>query len=291
MKTIDTLIEDIDTLLLEGFGDEVPHDLCDEYGRQFAELLKTRLIRSERKGFLRMSNLGKPCERQLYYDVNNTQEAEPLRPEVYAKFLYGDMIELLMLFLAEASGHKVEGTQDTQEINGVKGHRDAVIDGVIVDVKSASSFSFKKFQEGRLHEDDPFGYITQLQSYLYSSQDDPIVTDKERAAFFVMDKTLGHMCLDFHYRDLWTDYPKMVEDKKAMVASSEPPERGFEDIPDGTSGNMKLGISCSYCSFKYKCWPEARTFLYSSGPRILTKVVREPSYRGVAIPEVVREQD
>ena len=83
-----------------------------------------------------MSSIGQPCERKLYYEVNSPEDAEELRPEVYMKFLFGDLTELLLLFLAEASGHTVEGTQDEQDIVGIKGHRDAVIDGTLVHVSS-----------------------------------------------------------------------------------------------------------------------------------------------------------
>lgn len=222
-----------------------------------------------------MSNIGKPCERQLYYSVNSPEEAEELRPEAHMKFLFGDAVELLVLFLCEASGHDVQGTQDEQEIEGIKGHRDAVIDGTIVDVKSASTFSFQKFSNGTLAENDSFGYIDQLQSYLYAGQTDDKVTDKDRGAFLVVDKTLGHICLDIHERKR-LPYDKIFQHKKDMVASSSPPPRAFEPVPDGKSGNEKLGINCSYCDFKNKCYPDLRTFIYSTGPRYLTKVVREP---------------
>ena len=35
----------------------------------------------------------------------------------------------------------------------------------VVDVKSASGFSFKKFQHGTLRDSDPFGYMYQLAGY------------------------------------------------------------------------------------------------------------------------------
>lgn len=276
MKTIDTLVADIQDVLMNG-STMATDELCEEYGRKFSDLLKTRLVgkREPKRGTLRMSNIGKPCERQLYYSVNSPEEAEELRPEAHMKFLFGDAIELLLLFLAEASGHKVEGTQDEQEIEGIKGHRDAVIDGTIVDVKSASSYSFKKFEEGRLSEDDSFGYVDQLQSYLFAGQTDDKVTDKDRGAFLVVDKTLGHICLDVHERKK-VPYDKIYNHKKKMVAEKDPPERGFDPVPDGKSGNERLGINCSYCDFKNKCYPDLRTFIYSTGPRYLTKVVREP---------------
>lgn len=276
-KTIDTLVSDMEGVLLNG-SPTVSDEKCEEYGYKFAELLKQTFKgpREPRKGTLRMSSIGKPCERQLYYSVNNTEEAEPLRPEAHMKFFTGHVLELVMLFLAEASGHVVEGTQDTQEIEGIKGHRDAVIDGTLVDVKSASTYSFKKFKEGSLAENDSFGYITQLQSYLYAGQTDDKITDKDRAAFLVVDKTLGHICLDIHERKN-IPYDSIYRHKKEMVSAPNAPPRGFAPVPEGKSGNEKLGVNCGYCDFRKKCYPDARTFLYASGPVTLTKVVREPN--------------
>lgn len=228
-----------------------------------------------------MSNIGKPCERQLWYEVNEPEHAEDFRPETYMKFMYGHLVEELVLFLAEQAGHEVKGRQDTQEIQGIKGHRDAIIDGTIVDVKSASSYSFKKFKEGNLSENDGFGYIPQLQSYLHSGQEDPEVTDKNRAAFLVADKTLGHLTMDFHEKDE-TNWPEFYDKKKEAIGNTEQvPERGFQPQPFGKSGNESLPINCSYCDFKKHCHPGLRTFLYSNGPVYLTKVEWEPN-----VPEV-----
>jgi len=119
-----------------------------------------------------MSSIGQPCERKLWYSINEPMEAEGLSGETRFKFLYGHILEELLLFLAGVAGHDVVGRQDTQEIEGVEGHRDAVIDGVVVDAKSASTYSYKKFEEGKLTENDPFGYVDQLQSYLYAGQDE-----------------------------------------------------------------------------------------------------------------------
>lgn len=275
-RTIDTLIEDVEGVLLTG-NPQLSGELCDKYAKQFADLLYSRFgPREKREGTLRMSNIGSPCERKLYYSVNHKDEAEPLPPSAILKFAYGDLIELLLLFLAEASGHTVEGTQDEQEIEGIKGHRDAVIDGTIVDVKSASTYSFRKFEEGTLADNDSFGYIDQLQSYLYAGQTDDKVTDKDRGAFFVADKTLGHLCLDIHERKN-LPYDKIYRHKKEIVNSKDVPARGFLPVPEGKSGNEKLPINCSYCDFKRLCHPSLRTFLYASGPVYLTTVKKEPN--------------
>lgn len=285
-KTIETLIPDIEELLKN--GTEITDEQANAFGKAVAGLIKSRLSPNESKPSLRMSNIGSPCERKLYLEINHPEEREPLTAEAKLKFLYGDLIEELMLFLAQVSGHDVDGRQGEQSIAGIKGHRDAIIDGVLVDVKSASSYSFKKFKEGKLSEDDPFGYITQIQSYLHASQDDPILKDKSRAAFWVIDKTLGHQCLDFHEKQNY-DLEAGYEIRKKSINSDKLPDRSFDPIQDGykkklkdgsyefiPNGNMKLDMFCSYCSVKAKCHEGLRTFLSSSGPVFYTEIVKEP---------------
>jgi len=41
----------------------------------------------------------------------------------------------------------------------ILGHRDCVIDGCVVDVKSTSSIGFKKFRDGSIKHSDSFGYL------------------------------------------------------------------------------------------------------------------------------------
>jgi hypothetical protein len=277
-KTIDTLIEDIEKVLVDGIDANSDNEsVLNRFASELASVLIRRLIREKREPTLRFSNIGQPCDRKLWYEINESEEAEPLRAETYLKFLYGDIIEELMLFLAELAGHEVKGRQDEQEIEGIKGHRDAVIDGTLVDVKSASSYSFKKFKEGKLSEDDPFGYIPQILSYLEASREGDDISEKDRAAFLVVDKTLGHITLDFHERRPEHNWPELFNKKKETVAQAEPPERAFSPEQFGKSGNMKLGTNCSYCPFMKRCWPEVRTFLYSYGPVHLVEVKNEPA--------------
>jgi len=282
VKTIDTLVEDIYELLEGKSPFELPEHLAQGFGARMEALVNARVSRTgeEYTPSLRLSNIGKPCELQTWLSIHKADQSIPLRAEARMKFLYGDVIEELLLFLSQAAGHTVEGLQTQLDLEGITGHRDAVIDGVLVDVKSASTFSFKKFQAGELANDDPFGYIGQIQSYLEASQDDPVVTDKDRCAFLVMDKTLGHLCLDIH-KKVPFDVREIARRKKDVMTSSTPPERAFAPVPDGKSGNMKLGMQCSYCNMRNACWPDVRTFLYSNGPRYLTKVVKTPD-----VPEV-----
>ena len=277
-KDITTLIRDMKHVLNSGEG--YTREIAEWVGHDIAQSLYRQMSArgGERKGTLRVSNLGTPCERKLWYTVNSRVEPEPLSPSTLNKFIFGDITESHILGLAKAAGHDVRGLQDTVDVVGIRGSRDCVIDGMLIDVKSASSRSYDKFKSGSLREDDPFGYISQLSSYLYGSQSDPLVTYKTKAAFLAVDKQFGHFCLDIY--DLTEELERKEEEvngKKEMVKRKTPPPRAYEPVPFNKSGNEKLPMPCSYCDHKKTCWPEARKFLYSNGPVYLTKIVKEPT--------------
>ena len=282
MKTIDTLIPDLEALLTGGL-DNLDEEIVKAFGERLASTMAARLRREDKREFtLRMSNIGKPCLRQLWLERVYPDKVEKLNASTLLKFQYGDLLEELLLFLADVSGHDVKGRQDESHIGSIKGHRDAVIDGVLVDVKSASTFSFNKFKNHLSPEADSFGYLTQLQSYLHAGQLDPIVTDKSRGAFLVIDKTLGHLCLDFHKyvpKDWESEYERRIE----IVNGTEIPHRAFRPEPDGKSGNTKLGVNCSYCSVKTSCYPGLRAFKYYGGPTFLVNVAREPNVEEIKL--------
>lgn len=277
-KTINTLVEDIYGLFVDGrFA--ASREAVQAFADKLAQRISVRIGEERGKPTLRLSNLGSPCERKLWYSINSPQVAEKLPPSACIKFLFGDILEEMLFWLASLAGHDVTGEQDEVVVEGVTGHRDGVIDGTLVDAKSASSYSFQKFENHLVQDHDAFGYLTQLDTYLEGS-DDPLVRNKDEAAFLVIDKQLGKICLDKHPRK-GVDYKKMVAEKRAMLGSNLPPARPYFPEPDGKSGNLKLGIACSYCSFKKECYPSLRTFIYANGPRFLTRVERVPD-----VPEI-----
>ena len=277
MADIKTLVKDMeDTILgLNGWdtivGSEMGKEIAVTAAKRFSAPSKPR-------GYLSFSSIGSPCKRKLWYKINHPTVAKPLAPSDLLKFFYGDMIEELILAIVKVSGHSVAGAQDRMYIGGLAGHRDAVIDGMTVDVKSASPYSFKKFAEGNLRDEDPFGYISQLSSYVYAAKDDPLVTNKTHGAFLVVDKVGGHICLDvYDFSEEMDRKEKEVEKVKEMV-KGDIPDRGFEPVPQSkTSPNMKLHPSCGFCEFNKKCWPEARRFVYKTGDVLLTDVVNTPN--------------
>lgn len=251
--------------------------------------LRSRLPQKRTEKALYFSEIGSPCHRKVWYRFNG-YPGEELSAAALIKFMYGDILEELVLFLAEQAGADVSDRQGRREIDlgdgwKIKGRIDAVINGQLVDVKSASTPSFNKICGGKLTEDDPFGYLSQLYGY-WASPDSEKQGD-HHPAFLVIDKTLGNVGFASYASHMSTDeIIRLVLDKGAKlkedVLKSTPPERGFEAVADGKSGNMKLCTHCSYCPYKEDCWADAndgkglRTFFYSNGPRFLTKVVKQP---------------
>lgn len=272
-KKIDTLVEDI-YALFDPDSDHKPSEENLEYlFNGIRQVFERRLAKQdERSAALRFSALGKP-DRQIWYSAHPDGKEENLSPKTYFKFLYGDLLEVIALFLAKEAGHTVEDEQKEVNVDGVLGHIDCKIDGVLVDVKSANQHAFKKFENGDIYEDIFLSqYIGQLCGY------SNVETPGQAPAFFAIDKTVGGLCVTHvptHVADEFKPAPR-IEHLKEVIASDEPPPRCYEDEPDGKSGNRKLGTGCSYCGHKFRCWSDLRVFLYSNGPRYLTKVVKTP---------------
>ena len=277
MKTIDTLCYDIEQTLL-GLGG-VDKAVAEVFGKDMAEIFYQRFHKpAEVRKYLSLSSIGTPCSRKLWYKVNMGDKAEALGAEAIGTFFYGDMIEALVIALAKASGHDVKGEQTKLNVHGIIGHRDCVIDGVTIDVKSASKYSFQKFANGELRGNDPFGYISQLSSYVYAGRDDDLVTDKTSGAFLVVQKDRFKLCLDrYDFTEELKNKEQEIVAAKALVVGRLPEER-LPTVPQSkTSPNTMLDTTCNYCEFRKICWPEARTFAYSTGYQHLVDVVKEPN--------------
>lgn len=219
--------------------------------------------------------MGPKCPCALWHSIHSPGEAEPLPPWAEFKYSFGHIIEGLAVALAKASGHNVVGEQDELNVDGIIGHRDCVIDGCIVDVKSSSSFGFKKFKDKSILENDDFGYLDQLDGYLVGSLNDPLVTVKDKGYLLVIDKQLGHICL-YEHRLRHEHILQRVQEYKEVVAQTYAPRCTCKSVKDGESGNLRLDTKASYSPQKFSCNPGLRVFIYSGGPRFLTKVVRKP---------------
>ena len=280
MKTVNTLVNDIYNLVsTKEVAEDVDIEACiDKFGENVKDLMRqqfTEKYDDSRK--LRMSNIGRK-DRFLWNVYNDVEKGEDIQPHTYIKFMYGHLIEELLLFLTKAAGHTVTDEQKRCEVNGIKGSMDAKIDGVVTDVKSASTYGFKKFRDGSLAYDDPFGYVSQIKGYAASE-------GETKYGWLAMDKQNGYVTyLMYDEEDkqapvndtIAFDMGKEINRIKKVVKQKEPPEVCYQAIPDGKSGNKKLAVGCSYCAYKKTCWPNLRAFIYSTGPRFLTEVKHEP---------------
>ena len=284
-KTTDNVVADIYALMESKDADpsvDVEAEI-EKFGEGVKALMRTEFGREKREDNrrLRLSNIGR-TDKYLWNHYNGT-EGEELQPHTYVKFMYGHLIEEMLLFLTRMAGHSVTDEQKVCKVEGIVGHMDCKIDGVVTDVKSASSFGFKKFKDGTLAYDDPFGYIDQIKAYAHSE-------GQTEFGWLAMDKANGHLTYlkyDLNdieapvYEALKGDIVDRVKHVKKLVEQPEPVEWCYQPVPDGKSGNSKLSIGCSYCQFKDHCYPNLRVFAYSYGPKYLVDVVKEPKVQEV----------
>lgn len=279
-KLISNLIPDIYSLIRSKHKGWFNEQLSRELSVDLASRLSRQLGENTTRATLRLSAMGPKCPKALWYSINHPEMAEALPPWAEIKYAFGHVIEALAVTLAKAAGHEVTGEQDELILDGIRGHRDCVIDGTIVDVKSASSFSFNKFRSGEIADQDTFGYLDQLDGYVIASRDDGLVSTKDTGYLLVIDKQLGHM-VTYEHRvtpERERILRERIKESKYIVSLSSPPPCECKTVAIGASGNIGLDLKASYSPFKYCCCPDLRTFLYAGhrGPVYLTKVFRKP---------------
>ena len=288
MKTIDTLVDDI-YAQFNSQGARVDSTLAAEAGdRMAAELDKATVARTEPRevGKYWASDIGKRCLRQHWYNFNEPEQGEELHGHTRFKFLYGNLLEEAVLHYARAAGHDVRGEQGEVEYvddNGftVRGRIDAIIDGHLVDVKSTSSYGFKRYKDGIDATNDSFGYREQLAFYIHFHQLGEVASG---CGFVWIDKQNGHIsyteCKVPSRDEIITKARTIHEAVQAELDTDVP--RGYSPQPYGKSGNLSLPIGCSYCPFKQRCYRDAnggrglRGFVYNQGPVWFAEVKREP---------------
>jgi len=284
MSNLSTLIEDIyDPLNKLSEGKPLP--LTEEDIDLALSNIKNSIISwatpSERnaKFTLRMSNIGRPA-RQLWFQKRDEYRSSGVNGATQIKFLYGHILEEILLMLVRMSGHKVTDEQKEVEVLGITGHIDCKIDGEVIDVKTASKFAFNKFANGTLAQDDGFGYLGQLGGYEAAEKTD-------NGGFLVINKESGELCL---YQPDDMEKPNIENKIQTLLDTIDldtKPDLCYTPIPEGKKGNMKLPKPCSWCSYKFDCHSSAndgaglRVFKYSNGYTYFTHVEAEPTVEEV----------
>ena len=206
---------------------------------------------------LRMSNIGRPtC--QLWFEKNKPETALPKPTTFVMNMMLGDIVEAVFKGLLTESGVdfddtdkvtlKVGDSNDTR----VSGSYDLIMGGAVDDIKSASDWSYRnKFESyNTLKKSDPFGYIGQLAGYAQAS-------DKRAGGWWVVNKANG----SFKYVPAAIDMRKELTKLKETVekVNENKFERCFEAVPETyrgkPSGNMVLNDNCTFCHYRFECWP------------------------------------
>ena len=295
--SIKTLVEDV-VMAMGPDHTSISDQELAVYGASVArharDTLNKRTVRARPSPrTLYASEIGDACPTRLWHKRHGTMGL-PMGGSTELKFLVGDFYEETLLLFAEASGHKVTDRQrelvfnvsehyDGHEGWEVHGHLDAVIDGYVVDVKSASSYAYELYTKNGCitNENNSFGYVEQLNFYSY-------MMDKP-GLFWVADKSTGeHDLVDVEVIDLVGKVLKVVRTQEELDQQVDrrgtEPEHFFDPVPFGKKGNMKLVTQCSYCPFKKRCFPHVRAFKYSKGKlEYLTTVADTPSVEEVQI--------
>jgi hypothetical protein len=107
-----------------------------------------------------------------------------------------------------------------------------------------------------LAKGDAFGYVSQLVGYATAA-------NKGVGGWWVINKANGQFkYVDASSVDVDQELNK-IEDTVSYIKEDKPFERCFEAIPETyrkkASGNLKLGVSCGFCAYKHKCWPDLQS--------------------------------
>ena len=247
---------------------EVSEEILDKVADDVKIALRKQLTgKSRKENFsLRMSNLGRPtC--QLWFDKNKPELATPMQPFFLMQMLIGDVTEAVMKGLLRAAGVAFTDTEtvvlDIADTS-IKGSYDLLLDKEVVDIKSASPWSYKnKFEDYEtLEAGDSFGYVSQLVGYAKAAKVDV-------GGWLVINKSNG----EFKYLKATPDVEKVLKQIEATVSyinNNEPFKRSFEAEAETfygkLTGNLVVPEACHFCNYRSSCWTNVRTL-----PKLVTK--------------------
>lgn len=199
---------------------------------------------------IRASMLGYPAVELAAKKIFSSKQSLKRPYSMQWVFHLGDYFESLLLTLMEAYGLRVTQKQKeiryvTKDGHEVVGHIDAVVEGVLVDIKTMSFFYMKEFVQ---RPNDDRGYIT--QAHLYETQ-----VDCEAAGFVCLNKGTNQLAFVEVEKD-----PRYLERVDGVVDALLKIQ-DFDDIkqhfdipplePDPTNPHKKrVPASMQYSSYK-----------------------------------------
>ena len=241
--------------------------LVKEFEKACGEALRRQFNPQNKKWRMRMSGLGKPlCQQQL----DKKELPKDLEYNAVMRFLIGDLVEASAIFIMKASGIDVEHTQKevSTDIGGenINGTLDVKIDNKVWDIKSASPYAFtNKFGNyggyNKLKDDDPFGYL--VQGYGYAKADNSpfggwIAINKSTGEWAICEAPIEQEEEKNEALQKASDNVKSLVEDKPFKKLFEPKKESIKIKGESVfTGNELMPMACSFCSYKYHCWPKA----------------------------------
>jgi len=241
-------------------GAEMPSQLLDDFSKSARDALEKHFSPREEGFRLRMSNVGKPlCQLQM---EASGQEAEGYSYDFKMRVIMGDLMEALLITLMQASGIEIKSKHKQVELDvdgtEVRGEFDVELDDGIYDIKTASPYAFEhKFNSDNafdsMKKSDSFGYIPQGYGY-------GMAAGVPFKGWIALNKSTGEIAFaevpegeQYKY-----EAKAKISDTVNAIGNNKPFKRCFDDYEEmfykKPTGNRVLGIECSYCPFKKKCW-------------------------------------
>ena len=238
-----------------------------ELRREYVKRIDERISKPPRGGefTMRMSNLGRPtCQLQMEKAKVPAHIVNEYQREF--TFMVGDVGEIWLVMIMKAAGIPVSAYDVPVKVQiagtTISGTLDVIIDGIVYDIKTMSSASFKKYTDfggfTSLLEDDPFGYVEQGVLYAEGS-------GYPFGGWILINKNTGDIdvCeVPENFEQYRADSLARAEETIRTLIENRPFQRKFTDEEEvfrkKPTGNRVLGKTCGYCDFTAHCWPDAR---------------------------------
>ena len=201
-----------------------------------------------RGGYLGMSQIGKPCARDIWYSFRKAP-TKPKDGRMLQLFNVGDYVEQMQIFWLEKAGFEIADRQaNYSDLNGFfRGHPDGVIHGVTRrphawDGKSANKKKFDALKTFGMRKIYPV-YCCQGQMMMHYSGCD-------RAIFTFTCKDNSEWYAERLYYSK-TEAAALIHRAASIIDANEPPEKPF-DIDS---------FNCQWCDHRLICWFEEETIV------------------------------
>ena len=221
----------------------------------------------DNKGKLYLSSVGK-CPRQLAYGYHGFEKkGKEIDGRAKIIFWTGDLIELTVVNLAKLAGVILSSTGFNQitlnfSVNGavIQGHPDGLViepkEILLLEVKSMSSYGFRKFEKGIIDET----YLIQVNCYMEA-------LGINRCVFVALNKDNGIM-----NEIILEKSEEIVEQSRkniTKVLHSSP-----EKLPEPNYKADEKGMypwQCLYCAYWGHCHPNAEKVLVGKAYKLKEK--------------------